>query len=62
AQGGLGLYTRVHPADDQDLQQIKAVIERYERQTFGEQQEQRIELYPYVAALSLGCLLLEWLL
>lgn len=62
AQGGTGLYTRVSAADDQDLRQIKAEIEKSERQTFGEKQEGRIELYPYLAVLSLVCLLLEWLL
>ncbi len=62
AQACHGLYTRVSEQNDSDLQKIKLAIEKYERQSFGVKQEQRKELYPYLAGASLVCLLLEWLI
>lgn len=62
AQACHGLYTRVSEQNDSDLQKIKLAIEKYERQSFGVKQEQRVELYPYLAGASLVCLLLEWLI
>lgn len=62
AQACHGLYTRVSEQNDSDLQKIKLAIEKYERQSFGTKQEQRVELYPYLAGASLFCLLLEWLI
>ncbi len=62
AQACHGLYTRVSDYNDSDLQKIKLAIAQYERQSFGVKQEQRVELYPYLAGASLFCLLLEWLM